>query len=81
MAAVPLYLTGGVVITAAFREYTGFWIAAAASVAVCTFTKALSVYALHQALGAVRNASFCQLCIIGDADRGSADLRRDHRNG
>lgn len=54
MAAVPLYLTGGVIITAALRQYLGFWPAAAAAVAVSTFTKALSVYALHQSLGAVR---------------------------
>lgn len=54
MAAVPLYLTGGVVVTAALRDELGFWRAAVVAVAVCAFTKALAVYVLHQSLGKVR---------------------------
>ena len=58
MAAVPLYLTGGVVVTAALRDDLGFWKAAAVAVAVSAFTKALAVYALHQSLGVVRTRGF-----------------------
>jgi hypothetical protein len=54
MAAVPLYLTGGVVVTAACQAHLGFWGALGVAIGASTATKAVSVYALHQSLGRVR---------------------------
>ena len=54
MAGVPLYLAGGVVVTAAFKELVGFWPALGIAVAVTTATKAIAVFVLHRFLGAVR---------------------------
>lgn len=51
---MPLYLAGGVVITAAFNQLFGFWAAAGIAVAVTTATKAIAVFVLHEFLGAVR---------------------------
>lgn len=65
MAAVPLYLTGGVVLTAAYMPVLGFWGAAGVAVAICTLTKALSVLALHQTLGVVRMP--LQRVLVADA--------------
>ena len=54
MAAVPLYLAGGVVITSACQQALGFWGALGVSVLVCSVTKALAIAGLHQNVGAVR---------------------------
>jgi hypothetical protein len=54
MAGVPVYLAGGVVVTAAFNELFGFWPAVGIAVAVTTATKAIAVFVLHRFLGAVR---------------------------
>ncbi len=75
---MPLYLTGGVMLTAAYRPYLGFWGAASVAVAICTLTKALSTYALHESLGRVRGGvfvyvSFLQAC---DAASGAAPVDR-----
>ena len=51
---MPLYLAGGVVITAAFKELVGFGGALGIAVVVTTATKAIAVFALHRFLGAVR---------------------------
>ncbi len=56
MAAVPVYLTGGIVVTAAGQAKLGFWGAMGAAVAVSSFTKAASTFALHRSLGSVRAA-------------------------
>ena len=66
MAGVPLYLAGGVVITAAFKELFGFWPALGIAVAVTSATKAIAVFALHRFLGAVRRCSVaCCGCACG----------------
>lgn len=66
MAGVPLYLAGGVVITAAFNQLFGFWPAAGIAVAVTTATKAIAVFVLHEFLGAVRcvHTPACQPCLL-----------------
>ena len=54
MAGVPLYLAGGIVVTAAFKDLYGFWPALGIAVAVTSATKAIAVFTLHRFLGAVR---------------------------
>ena len=56
MAAVPVYLAGGVVVTAAGQAKLGFWGAMGAAIAVSSLAKAASTFALHQVLGSVRAA-------------------------
>jgi hypothetical protein len=53
MAAVPLYLGGGIIVTAACQAAVGFWAALGIAIAVSTATKAVAVFALHRACGAV----------------------------
>lgn len=55
MAAVPLYLAGGVIITAAGRAQLGFWPAAGVALAANLAVKAWSTFALHTFLGGVRH--------------------------
>jgi hypothetical protein len=54
MAAVPVYLAGGVVITSAGQGHLGFWGALGVAVGACTVVKTIAVVALHQLCGAVR---------------------------
>ena len=86
MAGVPLYLAGGVVITAAFKQLFGFWPALGIAVAVTTATKAIAVYALHRGLGAVRSLPVwsaatrtggCSNCSALQAWMKNPGLRRD----
>jgi hypothetical protein len=66
MAAVPLYLAGGIIVTAACQAAVGFWAALGIAIAVSTATKAVAVFALHRALGAVRRCDalrFVMRCV------------------
>ena len=75
MAGVPLYLAGGVVVTAAFKQLFGFWPALGIAVAATSATKAIAVVALHRFLGAVRCcAAACGIALAADARRGCAGL-------
>ena len=84
MAGVPVYLAGGVVITAAFKQLYGFWPALGIAVAVTSATKAIAVFALHRFLGTVRvallTAAVCLRLTYGAAPQvwmKDAGLRRD----
>ena len=80
MAGVPVYLAGGVVITAAFKQLFGFWPALGIAVAVTSATKAIAVFALHRFLGAVRRCvAACCGALAADTRRGGAGLDERRR--